>query len=85
MSLSENIIIIIVPIFRVVETITWDKMPGAASTQEAMVVAIIMCRSVRDKHPRATLDDVSLNYVLISRAMWSSALRSLQGRMAQDG
>lgn len=44
-----------------------------------------MCHSVRDKHPRATLDDVSLNPVLISRAMWSSALRPLQGRMAQDG
>lgn len=77
MLLPKNMVIIIVPTFRVVETVRWDKKSGAASTQEATGGGNYYATLCKEQTSIFILADVSLNTVLVSRAVWPSALRSL--------
>lgn len=77
-------VITIVPTFKVVENSRHDKEPGVASTQKAMGGSNYYAMLCPRHHPGPVLGEVSLKPVLLSRAVWSSALRSLQRRGTQD-
>lgn len=77
-------VIIIVPTFKVVENSRHDKESAVASTQKAMSGSNDCAMLCQRHHPRPALGEVPLKPVLLSRAVWSSALRSLQGTGTQD-